>query len=447
MAYLAYNYIGRHNPAGYEFEFRGGMYRNEELWWGRDPTQISYFSGRQNLKWYLQMLRAYAPVLKKAKPDITLAAGWGYNIYAAGYGAWETLYRPTIDAGIEWIDGITEHHYYTDPRRVAAAYELVTAYGKVRHGKWLRNFNTETQGRTDPQMPGHDMATDEKDDPLATAIGSFGYGTRDILCQLTFQPDKAATRTSHGPDKPGWGLGGDEFVFRLLKPLRGKLVKTVSGDEPIWSVASINQAGQLVVVLYNDSKQARSVRTALPGAHAWTASDVRVAWVQVDRQGRKLQLIEQTRKPERWQADGAGALAVVQTELPARSAVRLIVPLASAAEMGHVRRTQHFSPDVLLRVNPDEIVTQRIEVPEPDDPAIEAAWVRLALGGRDHPGSQIRIDDGPWIPIAERPGIHRFPIDADAMGPTVKVTIKSGREKADAFYVHATSVVVDRRQR
>jgi hypothetical protein len=296
-------------------------------------------------------------------------------------------------------------------------------------------------------MPGHDMATDEKDDPLATAIGSFGYGTRDILCQLTFQPDKAATRTSHGPDKPGWGLGGDEFVFRLLKPLRGKLVKTVSGDEPIWSVASINQAGQLVVVLYNDSKQARSVRTALPGAHAWTASDVRVAWVQVDRQGRKLQLIEQTRKPERWQADGAGALAVVQTELPARSAVRLIVPLASAAEMGHVRRTQHFSPDVLLRVNPDEIVTQRIEVPEPDDPAIEAAWVRLALGGRDHPGSQIRIDDGPWIPIAERPGIHRFPIDADAMGPTVKVTIKSGREKADAFYVHATSVVVDRRQR
>ncbi|MFW5839389.1 MAG: hypothetical protein ACOCZE_02290 [Planctomycetota bacterium] len=440
MAYLAYNYIGRKNPEGYEFEFRGGKYRNVELWWGRDPTQVSYFSGQQNLKWYLQMLRAYAPVLKKELPSATLAAGWGYNIYSNNYAAWETLYRPTIDAGAEWIDGITEHHYYTDPRRVAAAYELVTAYGKVKHDKWLRNFNTETQGRTDPQMPGYDTGEAKNDDPLATAVGSFGYGTRDILCQLTFQPDKAATRTSHGPDKADWGLGGDEFVFRLLKPLRGKLVKTRTEDPDIWSVASIDADKRLVVLVYNDDNRPRELSVSLPAHRAVEATSV-----DVDAKARKLKLVDVPVERMDDQTLADPGRRPVSLSLPARSAVRLLVDLREPGSLGSVSRVQHFSKDVFLRMNPDEIVSQSIDVPNPADPAIQAAWVRIALGGSDHPGSQIRIDDGDWMPIAERPGIHLYRITPDKLGESVKVTIKSGREKADAFYIHATSVVIDRK--
>ena len=432
MAYLAYNYIGRHNPAGHAFEFRGRKYRNEELWWGRDPTQISYFSGQQNLKWYLAMLKAYAPVLKKARPQVTLAAGWGYHVNASGYRAWDTLYKPTIDAGWQWIDAITEHHYHTDPRRISADYELVTAYAKVTYDKWIRNFNTETQGRTDPNIPGHDQVSSKRDDPLAVAVGSFGYGTRDILCQLAHQPDKAVTRTSHGPDKAGWGLGGDEFVFRLLKPLRGKLVKADSQDPDVWTVASVN-GDTLAVALFNDHREQRDVHLSGLGELADGAPTA--AWVEVDTQAGKLKLVSGKRKIA---ADGSLTVA-----LPARSALRLTVPLKKGAKLGRVLRTQYFSPDVKLQMNPDEIVSQWVVVDRPRDPKITQAWVRLALPG-DHPGAKVRVNDGPWIELANRPGIQTFPVETDQLADRVKISIQAGREKADAFFVLATSVVVDR---
>ena len=443
MAYLAYNYIGRFHPAGHVFEFREGMYRNEEMWWGRDPTQISYFSGTQNRIWYVDMLKAFAPEAKKANPDLPILAGWSYSIAAGGYNSWHNLYRPVIDECWQWIDGLTEHHYHTNPRSIAARYELVTAYGHLKYGKWLRNYNTETQGTADPQLPGYDKP-DDKNDPLRTAASSYGYGMSDILCQLRFQPDKAASRTTHGPDKAGWGLGGDEFVFRMLKPLRGQLVRTLGDDPEVWAVSSVHE-GQLVTLIYNAHDKPWRVGLDVQAPAGTRLQDGRKGWVEVDAAARQLKLVEVDQPLTSAWGEAPGAWEQLDLVIPAASAVRVIYPLSGrVAAKAAVERKQYFCPQLLQRINPDEIVSLYVPVDMAGKERIDAAWVRLALDGANHPGAQLRINDGAWIDIPPQPGTLEFEIHPEMLSDSVKVTIKCGNEKGNGFDVLATSVVVDR---
>ena len=439
MSYLAYNYIGRFHLAGHEFEFRGHRFRNQEMWWGTDPTQVSYWSGRQNAQFYRWMLVPFAQALKEANPEVEVIAGPSYSPSAGGWEAWEILYKPVIDEAWQWIDGLTEHHYHGDSRRAAVQYEVITSYAMTRYGKFLRGYNTEAGGRADANLPG--APETEQGDPLRTAIGAFNYGLRDIVYMLHTQPDKAASRTTHGANKEGWGLGGDEFFFRLLRPLRGRLILTRSSDRDVWSVASVNDAGDLVVVVYNDHREPRKVRVdALPPRGTSLAGEGTRAWVEVDAEEHRLVLVEE---PLRLEADRDAAPGVT-LELAARSGQRLVLPLTREVPEGvRVERTQAFGPDVLIRVNPDEMGIVDIELDAARLAAAERASLRLAL--QPHNSEALWRVEGvtEFAPLPNTQGIVEIPLDPAALDETVRVTFHSGREKPDGLLIPAVSIMLD----
>ena len=58
-------------PEGGRYKFRGKEYRMDSLWWGRDPSQKSYYSGRQNAQFYSSNARRFRPGpqgIKSASP-------------------------------------------------------------------------------------------------------------------------------------------------------------------------------------------------------------------------------------------------------------------------------------------------------------------------------------------------------------------------------------------
>ncbi|MFP4104611.1 MAG: hypothetical protein ACLFVU_00845 [Phycisphaerae bacterium] len=439
QAYLAYNYIGRFHPAGYEYEFRGRKFKNVETWWGRDPTQVSYWSGKQNAQFYTWMLQPFAKACKTTNPDVHVVAGWGFGIYTGDWKAWEMLIKPTIDSSWKHLDGIYEHHYHSDPRRVAASYEVVTAYGKTKYDRWLRGYNTECGGKADTQLPGSETVGKAKggetDDQLRSAVGAYTYGMRDITYMIHSVPDKAVTRTTHGANKPGWGLGGDEFVFRMFKPLRGQLVKAESVDADVWPVASIH-GGKLVVIVFNDHQSAKPVKMSVKAPKGTTFRSGHRSWVEVDNKARKLRIKTGKISVDEECCDGT-------VQIPGRSAVRFVFELDGTPAKGpQIQRKQFFSDSILMKVNPDEIRSVRIPVELPEDRSkVKRAVLRI---GADGAGAFARLgDEGKFIPLGTGVGFAEIPLDPKQLKKDNRVWIQAGQEKADGFRMLTAGIVLD----
>jgi hypothetical protein len=374
MAYLAHAYIGHRQPEGAEFEFRGQKFRNEQMWWGADPTQKHYWSGLQNSIYYRQMLVPFARALKEANPEVQLIAGWDFHIYSHDWDAWHMLYKPMIDDAIEWLDGVTEHHYGGDTRRVAMSYETVWAYARGQHGKSLRFYNTEAGGLLDPEQPGNPRVRAEGQDPLTAQRASMTYLVRDIVYLLHMSPDKAAARASHEAHQ--WSGGGDKYGFQLLRGLRGRLMEVISPSSDLWAVASMDaEAGTICLVVFNDTNASVSVPVALDAPAGTRLLAGRRLWADADADGQSLTLHEQA-----LQVEPAGYRETVS--LPARAAAAYLFSTEGEgpAEPGVFVR-QFPSGQVVNRIEPGQ--TLELAIALPDDALARASQgrVRLAVEG------------------------------------------------------------------
>ena len=347
-----------------------------EHWDVYDPTQVSFWSGKQNYDFYMWMFLPWAKAIKETNPRVTVIGGWDFAITANGWKAWEILYKPMIDEAVQWLDGVTEHHYGSDSRVNAATYEVVVGYAAAEHGKWLHCYNTETAGCVDPAVPGGRHGK-------ATPYGAYNYGLRDVIELLYRCPDKAASRTAHASKTPGWGGGGDEFLFKLLKDLRGKLIHAASDDLHVWPVASLN-GNRLVVVVFNDHKQQRAIRVAIDAPTGTTLEAGRKTRVTAKEQKGALQFHE-----EALAASGArfeGDLTIVQ-----KTGIKLVFPLKGTppAKTQWVRR-QFFAKGVLHKVQKGKPVALSVKVNEKLLGRAEAAWVSVN-------GSAVPLPDHGWI--------------------------------------------------
>ena len=186
------------------YNFRGKEYRLDEVWWGKDPSQPSWYSGKQNSQFYRWMLVPFAKALKEVNSDVQLVAGWGFGIHTDGWKAWEVLFKPTIDdCAVEiggrkqlLLDGIGEHHYGGDTRGVAGSYEVAYAYALGAYGKKLKFYNTEAGGMLDPQRPDTGKSVFSGGGPEEWR-GMFSYFVRDLTHMIDVCPDKAIARAAH----------------------------------------------------------------------------------------------------------------------------------------------------------------------------------------------------------------------------------------------------------
>ncbi len=247
--YVRTRYIPKDKQVGDVWKQGSREYKIIERWWAKDTTQKHYWSGKQSVKWYLQMFKPFAKTIKTVNPDVTVLGGWGFNIYNEGWDSWRVLYKPLIDECHPWMDGIHEHHYGGDTRRVAASYETAYAYALGTYDKKLRFYNTETSGWADPQQPTARPNPSGKKE--SHRRGASMYLMRDITYLIAVCPDKAASRTAHYWGNPKL----DSIGFKALAKLRGKLLHVSNGlMQDMWTVASYDQKNNRVcaVVFYDN---------------------------------------------------------------------------------------------------------------------------------------------------------------------------------------------------
>ncbi|HHH75449.1 MAG TPA: hypothetical protein ENL03_00315, partial [Phycisphaerae bacterium] len=152
-----------------------------EEWNVWDPTQRSWWSGRQNRYFYTQMLLPFAKAVKKTNPNVRVIAGWDFDLSHDNWSIWRELHRPVINKSIQYIDGFTEHHSNTDVMKVASWYEVATTYTMLRNKKWLRGYNTGVAGRLGQTVRGGDTLDDKQKEGLRNPAGNATYMLRDIV--------------------------------------------------------------------------------------------------------------------------------------------------------------------------------------------------------------------------------------------------------------------------
>ncbi|MFW5859137.1 MAG: hypothetical protein ACOCYP_03870 [Planctomycetota bacterium] len=220
-----------------------------------DTRQQSWYSGPQNGIWYAEMYGVCARAVKAIEPGVQMIMGWGFHLHQDDWAPWDSLFRPVLDAHIDVIDGIHEHHYGGDPRIVAADYETACAWAMRTHGKRVVCYNTECGANYDPQRPDryksamdHHFEAQIDDDALRRAVIAGSYLVRDITYMLAHCPDKAVARAAHDAHRSG----GEDIAFRCLRPVRGQLM-AVSAPEPGLRAVAASDGERLSVVLYNDA--------------------------------------------------------------------------------------------------------------------------------------------------------------------------------------------------
>ena len=396
-----------------------------EKWDVYDPTAVSYWSGKQNYDFYMWMFLPWAKAIKQANPDVTLIGGWDFHICSDDWKAWEMLYRPMIDESIQWLDGVTEHHYGSNTRMTTATYEVVVGYGVAEHGKWLHCYNTETAGCVDPAVPGNRHGN-------ATPYGAYNYGLRDIVELVYRSPDKAVSRAAHGSLAPGWGGGGDEFRFKLLKDFRGKLVHCATDDLDVWPVASVHD-GKLIVVLFNDHRGERAVSLAIDAPAGTRLGEGSRHWVVPTSEKGPLEFREA-------KVPAGGPRFEGQVELPEKSGVKLVFPLTGTPPQApQLLRRQFFAKGVINPVAPGKPVTLKVAVDARLLARAEAACVKVVLEGVKAGEGTVRVN-GTAVTLPDHDWLIEVPVDRKLLKADNTLIFETA---GDGYQVDVASLVLD----
>lgn len=344
-----------------------------EEWHVHDPSTKNWFSGKQNLDFYLWMFVPYAKAIKETNPKVQVLAGWDYGLSMGDYGVWKDLTQPLIDEAGDYIDGITDHHYGVDTRQVPAWYEIITTYGMSRKGRWIKGFNTECGGSLDPAVHGLDALAAEEKDALKKQWAEATYVLRDILELAYMSPDKVGSRTHHHAFPETGAAAG----LRFLKDLRGELVVARTGDAEIWPVAAIN-GDTLVVAVFNNHMEERVLALAITPPAGRTFGRGAMHRLASDAEAKRLKVVTE-QLPE--EPEGLG----LQVAVPGRQALKLAIPLAgegkAGAERGVVKRTQYFPVEakVVQTVSAEAPLELTIKVPAEALAGAKEAKLRVAL--------------------------------------------------------------------
>jgi hypothetical protein len=374
-------------------------------WVGKDLTQKHYWSGQVNVKFYVDMLTTFSKALKDANPDVQLAAGWGFNIFNEGWASWDQLYRPTLDAAWPWIDAVHEHHYGGDTRMVAASYEMTYAYALSRYNKRLNFWNTECGGHLDPEQP--DQVQPHGGQSAAeNARGGLTYMLRDVIHLLAFCPDKARIRAAHQPQDDG----GSEQAFRLLKPLRGRLLEVQSDSALVWSAASLN-SNLLCVVLFNDCSQETPVNltvTSPIGTTFRSAALTRIEFPTHDAQAKPV-LVESPHPTSNREF-------TVALSLKPKSAARLCLTLDQPpSRLPGIAEQQFATPVIRQTCSPDAPLRTQADLPESVLARATSARLRLAMEQGGTGELRCRINGIEHVLTVRVPWLADYPLPPDLL--------------------------------
>ena len=199
-----------------------------------------------------------------------IIGGFGFRWHEDDWLSWDILHKPMIDATIDLIDGVCDHHYQGLPEAIPASYEVLAAYTTTRFDKMLYGVNTEANDLWDAPARGNVAATDQSAGRY-TSRRRLIYNTRDMLYAIGQTPDKAFARATHAQ----WAgardmrVQLDQSISYEKKRKAGVDGFTIVADTtvttPDGEVAAAAESGhQLVVVDYNLTNEDRRDRGYRP---------------------------------------------------------------------------------------------------------------------------------------------------------------------------------------
>lgn len=414
-----------------------------EEWGLVDPTAVGWWSGRQNLEYYLWMFLPWARAIKAVHPDQQIIGGWDFNLHVQNWAVWKELYEPLIDAAHPWMDGYSEHHYGVETRYIPLWYEVGTAYAQIKHGRWMRGFNTECGGELDPAVYGA-AAPDAAVADTATAerrkqVAQLTYTLRDIIELASRCPDKVGSRTANQIRTDA--QSGAAQALRFLRTLRGPLLNWHCDAPDLWPVAALH-AQSLVLVVFNNANGPRelALEIAAPAGARFAAPAI-LTRIETDPGATNCLALLDSRVPVPAPTNFTGTFAV-----PARHALRLTIPLDRApATLAAVERRQFFARQgVLQELRPGARLTLNTDIAPALRGRATRAWLRLALEGPGVGAVQTAVNDAPvagagaWLrDLPLDPAVLRddnamtFDLPADT-GPATVVTASLVLELAPA---------------
>ncbi len=440
-------------PDGETYEWQGRTLTAFTPWHVVDTTQFTYWSGAGMLKHYIEPAVAFGRGLKEANPDAVYFVGWGNRPGEDHWAAWDLLYKPTIDATIDLIDGYNEHDYGSDPLNMAGQYEVVTAYGVTEHGKWLYAYNTETASSSDPQVY-QDAATRSAD------LNKFEWVSRKIIHALDFVPDKARVMLHFGDgartSQAGtgwWSDDGEGIAMDLLRNLRGRLVQVVKDDNHVYVVASIDGADprnprpddleadkELVVAVLNDHPHEREVMLtiAAPEGTRFTGHTLRSSRVADGAVSISERNMPHGDRRARW-----------RESIEPRGIRVFTLPLeGDLPEQSQVIQRQFFGPEIIREVTPDEPLTQTIDIDMAAFANVERAWVTLSVQRLGHDLASVEVNGRSYtLPAAVTPEnitwLRRVPIDVADLKEQTELTLRVNDSDRAGFFLGAASIFLE----
>jgi hypothetical protein len=379
------------------------------------------------------MLTPFARAAKEQNPDLTIVAGWGFNPSAADWAVWRELYVPVLDAVYPWIDGLNEHHYEIDTRKVVSWYEVATAYSMNRHGKWIRMYNTGCGGKWQPAIQGMAALSGDAREAARETASQAAYTLRDLAEVLYQCPDKAGSRIVTDPDTQ---MGAMD-ALHYLRDLRGAYLRVASDDRSVWPVAVVEN-DRLVVFAFNNAQVDRGVefRIGLPDRLSF-APKGEVAWMEVGDPGR-LRAAAQS-------FDVKGREAVVQRVIPSQQAVKVVLRFTGGewpARPGTDRRQFFAKEGVLHKVLAESPLMLRIPIPPEVLQQPDRAWLKLVVEGAGVTGASAALNDR-LVTFQPKEFTELYQIDPRHLRLTNEVMFTCVGEPGSGYQVNAASLVLD----
>ena len=420
-------------------------------WTVYDETQFTYWSGRGMLRAYIDPMLAFAKPFKETGGDkATLIAGWGTRPSEDHWAGFTQLYQPTIDAGIQYIDGICDHDYGGDPRKMPANYELITAYGVTKYHKWLYAYNTETAMGGDPQA-----YAGAAGGPSGTSFdrAKFNWLATKLLHTLATVPDKARTFAWFGMGGGWFSDTGEGQALLLLKNLRGQLVQVENSDPNVYIVAAIDgtdpdnprpvdmpQRKELVVAILNDAQVARALNVKVAAPQGMRFDQVIIRHLETDPAA-GLKIVEKTAP--------APADYTFQQEFQPKDLVVLTFPLAGEFHgKPSVTQRQFFSKELLAEVTPDKPSQQSIDIPADALSGASKAWLTFVAERLNHDAGLLTLNGKEYtLPAAPTPEntawLRKVPLDLADVKPANALLFKASPGNA-GYLLPTASIVVEK---
>jgi hypothetical protein len=225
-----------------------------------EPNGFWFKSGKYGAD-YAQLLNSAAKAIHEKSPDVQVGGpvlNWPptwppHQTGQKDWYTWEFWSKGVIDGCGENLAFFDWHSYDVDPQAIEGELHIVTAYARVKQGRWLRNAITEInyklskadwknrdahyRQRVLPMMREFMIALRNPDKVFNQQVHDFNAWVTDPGC-YRWRPD------ADGKPTPMMEL------YRIFKPLRGLRLAVENAPDSIM-VEAATQGNQMAVALAN----------------------------------------------------------------------------------------------------------------------------------------------------------------------------------------------------